>query len=286
MPLLHVERHGRILDEEARDILSFLEECYGRVRPVGLDLVEIVLFENDLLWRSHMAAERRRARVTSSDFDDAFIATHDAWTGIPRISISLDRRKALARPVWEGALRHEAGHSILHGSLEYYVFPMPKALLDVAHEFHTLTSHLTDILYLLTVAVKDMEVTKLLVSNGYVEDQAAYARFVMKPTEQDQYAWDLSSIAAEARVLCLVGRLKDVAAATVLASGSHSPRVCLEEIEESIRYLPREARTALLDTMTKILNDLGKDTFANIQSGAAMLATRLIEPIMRGPPPH
>jgi len=286
MPMLHVERHGDILDEEANDVLSSLEECYGRIRPVGLDLVEIVLFENDPLWRAHMAAERRRARVTSSDFDDAYIATHDAWTGIPRISISVDRRKTLARPVWEGALHHEAGHSILHGSLEYYVFPMPKALLDAAHEFHALTSHLVDILYLLTVAVKDMEVTKLLVSNGYVDDQTAYARFVMKPTEQDQYAWSLSSIAAEARVLCLVGRLKDLAAATVLASGSHGPPVSLEEIEESIKYLPREARTALLDTMTKILNDLGKDTFANIQSGAATLATRLIEPIMRSPPPQ
>ena len=285
MPLLHVERHGRILDEEARDVLSFLEECYGRLRPVGLDIVEIVLFENDRLWHGHMAAERRRAGVPSSDFDDAFIATHEAWTGIPRISISLDRRKAVAPPVWEGALRHEAGHSILHGSLEYYVFPMPRALLDVAHEFHTLTSHLTDILYLLTVAVKDMEVTKLLVTNGYVEDQVAYARFVMKPTEQDQYAWDLSSVTAEARVLCLVGKLKDVAAATVLTSGPDSPQVGLEEIEESVRYLPREARTALLDTMTKILNDLGNDTFANIQSGAAILATRLIEPMIRGHTP-
>jgi len=281
MPLFQVERHGHILEKEASDILSFLEGCYDRIRPVGLDLVEIVLFENDRLWRSHMTAERRRAGVPSSDFDDAFIATHDAWTGIPRISISLDRRKALARPVWEGALRHEAGHSILHGSLEYYVLPMPKALTDIAHKFHTLTGHLTDILYLLSVAVKDMEVTKLLVSNGYVEDQAAYARFVMKPTEQDQYAWSLSSIAAEARALCQVGRLKDIAAAAVLASGSHDPRVRLEEIEDSMGYLPHEARTALVDTMTKISNDLGKDTFANIQSGASILTASLIEPIMR-----
>jgi hypothetical protein len=162
---------------------------------------------------------------------------------------------------------------------------MPKALLDVAHEFHTLTGHLTDILYLLTVAVKDMEVTKLLVTNGYVEDQVAYARFVMKPTEQDQYAWGLSSVRAEARMLCLVGKLKDVAAAAVLAFGSDTPRVGLEEIEESVRYLPREARAALLETMTKVLNDLGSDTFANIQSGAATLATRLVEPMMRGPAP-
>jgi hypothetical protein len=282
MPLLHLERHGRILDEETRDIVGFLEECYSRLRPLDLDLVEIVLFENDRLWRSYMAAERRRAGVTSSDYDDAYIATHEAWTGVPRISISLDRRRALAQSVWEGALHHEAGHSILHGSLEYYVFPMPQALLDVAREFHTLTSHLTDILYLLTVAVKDMEVTKLLVSNGYLEDQAAYARFVMKPTEQDQYAWGLSSITADARVLCLVGKLKDIAAAGVLASGSQGSPVGLEEIVESIRYLSREARSALLDTMSNILNILGKDTFANVQSGSAMLVTRLIEPIMRG----
>jgi len=286
MPLLHVERHRRILDEEASDIVSFLEECYGRVRPVGVDLVEILLFENDPLWRGHMAAERRRAGVTSSDFDDAFIAAHDAWTSIPRISICLDRRKTLPRLVWEGALRHEAGHSILHGSLEYYVFPMPKALLDIAQRFQTLTSHLTDILYLLSVAVKDMEVTRLLVSNGYVEDQVAYARFVMKPTEQDRYAWGLSSIAAEARVLCLVGRLKDIAAATVLLSRSDRTCVSLEEMEESNRYLSCEARAALLDTTTKILNGLGKDTFANIQSGAAILATRLIEPLMRSPAAH
>jgi hypothetical protein len=163
---------------------------------------------------------------------------------------------------------------------------MPKALLDVAREFHALTVHLADILYLLTVAVKDMEVTKLLVSNGYVEDQAAYSRFVMKPTEQDQYAWALSSITAEARVLCLVGKLKDIAAATVLASGSQGSRVGLEEIVESVAYLSREARTALLDTMSNLLNILGKDTFANVQSGSDMLARRLISPTMRGSASH
>jgi hypothetical protein len=284
MPLLHVETHGRVLDKETRDILSLFEECYGRLRPEGLDLVEVAVFENDRLWRGRMAAERRRARVVSAEFDDAFIAAHDAWTGIPRISISLERQKALAKLVWEGALRHEVGHSILHGSLEYYVFPMPRPLLEVADEFPTLTSHITDILYLLTLAVKDMEVTKLLVTKGYVEDQAAYARFVMKPTKQDQNAWSLSSIVAEARVLCLVGRLKDIAAAKVLASTPQHAPISLEEIEESTGYFPQESRTALLDTMTKILNDLGKDTFANIQSAATITATRLIEPAMKGPP--
>lgn len=285
MPVLHVERHGRIPDEEVRKILGFLKESYGRLRPEGLDLVEIDIYENDSLWRNHMAAERRRAGVTSADLDDTFIVTHDAWTGISRISISLQRKENVTQLVWDGALRHEVGHSVLHGSLEYYVLPTPKVLMNVAQRFPKLASHLPDIVYLLALAVKDMEVTRLLFSSAYVEDQAAYARFVMKTTEQDLQAWDLSSLAAEARVLCLVGRLKDIVPATVLASRPDVSGLIFQEVEESVEYLPQELRRALIETVTKIANDADKDTFTNIQAAAAILATKIIEPLMRSSTP-
>ena len=285
MPQLHVERHGRIPDEEASGILGFLEECYGRLRCDDLDFVEVLLFENDELWRAYAGAERRKAGVTSAEFDDAFIATHDAWRGVPRISISLQRKSNLHQLVWEGALRHEVGHSILHGSLEYYVFPMPRALLKTAQEFPALASNLTDILYLLTLAVKDMEVTRLLVSNGYVEDQEAYARFVMKPSEQDLEAWRLSSFSAEARVLCLFGRLKDIAPGLVLASRPPTSRISLKELEESVNYLPEHLSRALLDGMTKTFNTLSTDTFLNVQRSADLLVSKVIEPVLRNSPP-
>jgi len=280
--LIHLETHGSVPDEEAAKIRNLLEECYDRLRPDGLDLVEVMIFENDRMWRSHFATERRKAGVTSSEFDEVFMAAHDAWTGIPRISISLERKQELPDLVWEGALRHEVGHSILHGGLEYYIFPMPRDLSKAANRFPALTDHLTDILYLLTLAVKDMEVTRLLVSNGYVEDQAAYARFVLRPTEQDLDAWAISALAAEARVLCLVGRLKDIAAAMVLASRPDEFHVSQEEMDQSVGYLPRDLREALLDTTTKILKDIGKDTFANIQTAGALLAAGIVEPAMRG----
>jgi len=284
--VLHVEKHGRVPDDEARRILRFLEECYGRLRPEALELVEIRIFDTDRLWRSQLATERRKAGVMSAEVDDAFIAVHDAWTGISRISISLERKQGLAQLVWEGALRHEAGHSILHGGLEYYVFPMPKLFLEAAKEFPTLTSQLTDILYLLALAVKDMEVTKLLVSSAYVEDQAAYARFVMKPSEQDLQAWSLSSIAASARVLCAVGKLKDIAAGMVLASRPENSHLGLEEVEESLRYLPEEVRKSLLHTCNRILEDLTNDTFANIRTAGTLVVFNFIEPMMRGPTPN
>lgn len=279
--MIRLETRGSIPDEEAAKLRNLLGECYDRLRPDGLDLVEVILFENDRMWRSHFATERRKAGVISSEVDDSFIAAHEAWTGIPRISISLERRRELPQLVWEGAIRHEAGHSVIHGGLEYYIFPMPKALLKAANEFSALAAHLTDILYLLALAVKDVEVTRLLVSNGFVQDQVAYARFVMKPGEEDLHAWAMSSLAAEVRVLCLVARLKDIAAATVLALMLDESYIRLEEIEQSIDYLPKELREALLDTSSGILKDLSKDTFANVQTAAALFAAEAIEPVMR-----
>jgi len=280
--LIHLETHGSVPGEEARRIRNLLEECYDRLRPDGLDYVEVKVFENNRMWRSHFATERTRMRVTSAEFNDAFIAAHDAWTGTPRISVSLERKQKLTQLVWEGALRHEVGHSILHGGLEYYVFPIPKALTKVADRFPSLRNHLADVLYLLTLAVKDMEVTKLLVSNGYVEDQAVYARFVMKPSEEDLHAWSISSLAAEARVLCLIGKLKDIVAAVVLASTSEESHIGIEEIHESIAYLSQELRTALLDVTIKILKSLSMDTFANIQTAVELVVRNVIEPVMRG----
>ena len=283
MPLLHVERHGHIPDEEAGSIIALLEECYGRLRPNCLDLVEIMLFESDSLWRGYASSERRKAGVSSAEFDDAFIAAHEAWTGIPRISISLERKQDLAQLVWEGALRHEAGHSILHGSLEYYLFPMPIALQRAGENFPNLVPHLRDVLYLLSLAVKDMEVARLLTSNGYMEDQVAYARFTMKASQQDIDAWALASFAPEARTLCLVGRLKDIAAGIMLATDSQHPRIDLREVEESLGYLNRSLRNGLLDTMREVSRGLGNDTLGNIEMAGGLMVANIIEPVMGHP---
>ena len=283
MPLLHVERHGHVPDEEAGSIIALLEEFYGRLRPDCLDLVEIILFENDSLWRGYASSERRKAGVSSAEFDDAFIATHEAWTGIPRISISLERKQDLAPLVWEGALRHEAGHSILHGSLEYYALPMPKALQKAGENFTRLVPHLRDMLYLLSLAVKDMEVARLLTSNGYIEDQVAYARFTMKASQQDIDAWALASLAPEARALCLVGRMKDIAAGIMLATGSQHPHIDLREVEESLGYLDRNLRNGLLDTMKEVSRGLGHDTLANIERAGRLLVDNIIDSVMSNP---
>jgi len=283
MPLLHVERHGHVSDDEIRSVVDLLVECYSRLQPDHLDFVEVLIFESNSLWRGHASSQRKKARVASAEFDDAFVAAHEAWTGIPRISISLERKQGLAHHVWEGALRHEAAHSILHGSLEYYTFPMPKALQKTGENFPRLRPHLAGILYLLSLTVKDIEVTRLLASNGYIRDQVAYARFTMKASQQDLDAWSLASLAAEARVLCLMGRLKDIAAGATLAAEPLHAYVDPKEIEESLVYLPQGLRKSLLETALETSRYVGHDTLANIEKAGALVAVNVIEPVMSHP---
>jgi hypothetical protein len=160
---------------------------------------------------------------------------------------------------------------------------MPRALQKAGEDFPTLKSHLTDILYLLSLTVKDIEVTRLLASNGYIEDQVAYARFTMKASQQDLDAWSLASFAAEARVLCLMGRLKDIAAGATLAAESLHAHVDPKEIEESLVYLAQAFRKPFLATALEISRCVGYDTFANIEKAGALVAVDVIEPVMSHP---
>lgn len=49
------------------------------------------------------------------------------------------------------------------------------------------------LLYLISIAVKDYEVTKFLYDKGFVKDQVAYAKWVLKPSEEDMLSWEIAS---------------------------------------------------------------------------------------------
>lgn len=85
--------------------------------------------------------------------------------------------RSLPQLVVVGGLRHEVAHSILHGSPEYYIIPIPEPLRETAERYDLPPKATEELLYLISMAVKDCEVTELLSSRGYVEDQVAYNVF-------------------------------------------------------------------------------------------------------------
>ena len=82
-------------------------------------------------------------------------------------------------------------------------------------EFYAKTIYI-DILYLVSIAVKDYEVTRLLHEKGYVGNQVAYSKYLLEPSKEELQAWNLAQADRRARLLVLVSPLKTACCAAPL----------------------------------------------------------------------
>jgi hypothetical protein len=226
-----------------------------------------------------MFEESRRVGVASSSFDDLFFSMHDAWTGISRIIICLERMKKLPTLARDGGIHHEVGHSILHGSLRYYIFSVPGTLQNLAKCFKLSRQNVTNMTYLISTAVKDYEVSRLLRKHGYVEDQIAFARHILTPTESDKIIWEVSRRKPHAEVLCLMSYMKLIGHVTPFLAVSHSRREMNRCLKESLSFLPKEFSTKILEETPKIFQQLKLDTLNNVDTFAHLIIEGIIQPL-------
>ena len=276
-----VSKFGDIRSEAVDSIFSTMEECYNRLEPHGLSLVDLYLFERSSALEAFLSREHAKMGVTSSRFDEDFYAIHDAWRGIPRISVSVERIKSLTELIRAGILRHEVGHSILHGSPQYYIFPIPHLLIEASERFDLPIQYLNDLLYLISIAVKDFEVTHLLLSRGYIEDQVAYAENVLKASQDDLAAWEIGKVNPQAKILCIVSRLKDFSCASALMSNGRLREKIRMKLTESLNYFPEEVSTKVLNIILKLPSSLQADTLGNVGEMTRIIVEELVEPTLR-----
>jgi hypothetical protein len=130
-----LQKLGEVPEESERDILGIIQECYERLEPHGVEILDLLLFSNPSSMHLFYSRERSALRVVSEDLGESFIAMHDAWRGTSRIGVCMSRMRGLPRLIQIGTLRHEVGHSVLHGALEYYVFPISAPLIEAAERF-------------------------------------------------------------------------------------------------------------------------------------------------------
>jgi len=191
-PAIVVSKFGKVGDEEITHVLKVIDETYERLEPHEVNLLDLYVFEKSSAVDAFMTKETKDVGVISSFFGESFFALHDAYRGISRIILCLERMKNLPRLVQRGGIRHEVGHSVLHGSLLYYILPLPSALSEIVTRFGISRGHAVNLLYLISIAVKDYEVSRLLYAKGYVEDQAAYVKYLLRVTEDDRITWMIS----------------------------------------------------------------------------------------------
>jgi hypothetical protein len=119
-------------------------------------------------------------------------------------------------------------------------------------------------LYLISIAVKDYEVSRLLYKHGYIKDQIAFAKHVLAPTESDKLSWEISRTKVDAEALCLVSYLKPIGYATPFLADKSSRKEMGYYIKQSLSFLSKEHSTRLLKQTPKIFQQLKADTIDNI----------------------
>jgi len=262
LPLLDFHYHGPITQDEVQEIRSNLEECYprlGRWLPEG---VEVRLFDTPVQIAAFLASEKTELGIRTLG-DDAFICSHDAWRGSPRLLICAERLFALSPLARLGAIRHEAAHTVLHGALAYYVFRIPTDSLELAQAKGMDLPMLQQVLYYCATAVKDFEVTRLLLHQGYGECQLAFAQAQFSPSDEDKLAWLLARHYPQARLLFFTSQLKTLLLALPLEMAGLMKLG--KSTDSMLNYLEPEERKRLLGMAVSIAGQLGDDTHNNVR---------------------
>ena len=273
-----VQKHGEIPEERVRNILSVIQECYERLRPHQVEILDLLLFSVPSNMNAFYSRERSDLHVVSEDLGESFIATHDAWRGTSRIGVCMSRMRKLPPLVQIGSLRHEVGHSVLHGSMEYYVFPIYATLMEAAKPVGLSKEYSFNLVYLISIAVKDFEVTRLLSGKGYVDDQLAYSNHVLRTSSDDLDAWQFSKGNPAGKALCLAGRLKD-AACLIALQPSLGEQSTADRIRDNLSYLPHPILDEMLKTLKRFPQAMRGDTFQNVAAMTSIFVEDILQPL-------
>jgi hypothetical protein len=252
-----------------KEVEGTLRDCYRKFGSRVPYKVEAFIVDKEATMRAFLREEKFRRGITIRD-DDVSVCSHDAWCGYPRIIICYEKLIQFSKLARPGAVRHEAAHSVLHGSLEYCIFKMPEECLRTAMIKGVDPAVLDQALFSLSVAVKDFEATKFLVGYGYIECQFAFGLESLQLSEQEKAAWKSARENRQTRFTYLINLLKPILFAHPLLAIPRSNKL-LEfqvylgrRIEELVEYLGDAERNRLLQVTSIIAEGLTADTHKNV----------------------
>jgi hypothetical protein len=269
-PELQILVYGEVSTAFQEGLRVELESCYRRLPSQGLGIVRVRLVDTVRRLREISAAEQAELGIINPPGEE-FLATHDAWTGVPRITVCEERIKGITSQVFRGAIRHEVAHTILHGSIEYYIFKLSREILAKGKERGFDAFSLQQLLYYAAIAVKDYEVTSLLVKHGYAESQVALAIYQMEIGEEDEMVWFIARANPVARLIFLASMLKPLLFIHPLLDLPAFSRKLEEESKTMLSFLPSKEREDLSKLVERIVSSLGDDTHKNVETAFRFL---------------
>jgi hypothetical protein len=254
-----------------RDVENIFRDCYRKFRSSRIPYkVEIHLVDREANMRALLKEDRLRLGMSAGGYDE-FVCSHDAWRGYPRIICSLDRLTKLNKLGRLGAIRREAAHSVLHSSMEYYIFRIPDECRHTAAIKALDPPVLDQVLYHVSIAVKDFEATKLLVQHDFIDCQFAFALGWIKPSEEDKSTWKQIQTNREAKFIYLAALLKPMLFVHPLLALPRTKNISLENqvqlarrVEEMLEHLGSTEQNRLLQVTNIIAEQATEDTHKNV----------------------
>jgi hypothetical protein len=271
MSRIVIRKFGNINEEDIKKIISIMQECYERIEIKNVEMVDLYIFEKGFSMKEFKRGEKVE-KLSSLSLEEEFFATHDAYHGIPRIMIAIDKLNELPENVRIGGIRHEVAHSILHGSLDYYIFSIPSILIEYSKKYSDLKKFFGDITYLISIAIKDYEVTNLLCKYGYIEDQYEYVKYFLKHSIEEKETWEIVKNNFSLTLLFIASLIKIIACAAPLLFTSFNKKIS-EDLGSYISYLPIKIQNIIL----KIVLKKFQKQYENLQQEINIVCEELIK---------
>jgi len=253
-----------------RDIENIFKDCYRHFGSRIPYKVEIHVVDKETNMRALLKEDKLRLGMTTEG-DDEFVCAHDAWRGYSRVICSFDRLSKLNKLGRLGAIRHEAAHSALHGSLEYYIFRIPDECRHTAAIKGLEPPILDQAIYYVSVAVKDFEATRLLVQHDFIDCQFTFALEWLKPSEQSKSDWKLAQANRQTKFIYLTTLLRPMLFAHPLLALPRSRNISLENqvqlarrMEEMLEHLGTTEQNRLLQVTSAVAEQATEDTHKNV----------------------
>ncbi|MEM3439489.1 MAG: hypothetical protein QXG32_01040 [Candidatus Bathyarchaeia archaeon] len=272
MTKIALRAFGNVGSGEAEKLLEIIKGLYeGFGDPP--DLVELLLFDALDLRNAYVAKEARERSVSVNDFGVEFLSVHECWSGSPRIYLSLDVLSSLPEGALMGALEHEVGHTILHGSLESYVFP-PELVADYWAAFGS--EFAMNLLALVAASVKDFEVTRLWVDRRASRDQLAFIEHLLGSNEAEKALYAIAKAKPDSALLFRASVMKPVACAYPLTMDPEAGPMADRAISKFMGFMEDGEREGILGILGEVASRGLDDTLGNVIAAMDGLRRRFL----------
>ena len=160
------------LEHLARSVCTYVEGLLSQLGHQG-HYVEVHMFPTRTAMKTALLRELEQLEIPARLVVPDFATFHEAFAGYPRIWISSEDAD-LDDPISRARLQHEVGHAVLHWEISAYLLGLPPSLRALVVSGKMRNGDASAISYMISVGVKDFEVSRLLDRSGIRQDQKEF----------------------------------------------------------------------------------------------------------------